>query len=149
MCPLLIIIGCAWRHMPFRAKFTFVVVSILDTIYYGEYPNASFLFFSPFSKDSLKYAPGGKISKNGPLSWRHSCRRQDITAWRQGQWRHDPAVVALTWQGAWRYGSWRQALAPRTHVLAIPSPPESFSFSFSHSSVFSFVHFGQPLQSTY
>jgi hypothetical protein len=38
-------------------------------------------FFKPFfPKDSLKYAPGENISKNRPLSWRHSRRRKDITA---------------------------------------------------------------------
>jgi hypothetical protein len=73
---------------------------------------AARLFLSPFPKDSLKYAPCGKISKNRPLSLCHSRRRQDITTWRQGHWRQDPAVVALTWQGAWRHRHWRFALAP-------------------------------------
>jgi hypothetical protein len=88
-----------------------------------------FCFLALFSKDSLKYAPCGKISKNGPFSWRHSRRRQAIMAWRQALWRQDPAdvaMVAMTWQcmapwilapciganviGAmpWRHRSWRQ-----------------------------------------
>jgi hypothetical protein len=46
-----------------------------------------FCFLALFAKDSLKYAPGGKISKNGPFSWRHSRRCQDITAWTLPPWR--------------------------------------------------------------
>jgi hypothetical protein len=54
----------------------------------------SFLFFLPlFSKDSLKYAPGEKILKNGPSAWRHRPWRQDITAWRHLPWRQDGVDV--------------------------------------------------------
>jgi hypothetical protein len=53
-----------------------------------------FVFLTFFSKDSLKYTPCGKISKNGPFAWRHSRWRQAITAWRHHLWRQDTADVA-------------------------------------------------------
>jgi hypothetical protein len=43
----------------------------------------SFMIFSPFSKDFLKYASDGKISENGIRAGRHPRWRQDNTAWRR------------------------------------------------------------------
>jgi hypothetical protein len=95
----------AWQSTDWAAVGTFFLAGH-DRIARGQ---TFFLFLALFAKDSLKYASDGKISKNGPFSWRHSRWRQDITAWRLGHWRHDLAAVAVTWQGAWRHGSWRHA----------------------------------------
>jgi hypothetical protein len=77
-----------------------------------------FYFLALFLKDSLKYAFGGKILKNRPLSCRHGRRRQGNTAWRQSNWRQDLNV--WRWRGR-VLAPW--SLAPRLGATLIGTKP--------------------------
>ena len=74
------------------------------------WPN--FLFLAIFWKKIHKYAPGGKISKSGPLARRHRCWRRANTSRRQRPWRRAlrlEANVEVTWQEARRQSLWCRA----------------------------------------
>jgi hypothetical protein len=75
------------------------------------------LFLALFSKDSLKYAPSGMLSKNRLSAWHHRRWRQGYTARRQPYWRQDHCVdtcMELTWRVSWRHYHWRQVWRHRS-----------------------------------
>jgi hypothetical protein len=108
----------------------------------------SFLFFCPFFERFSQICPLRKDFKKWTLRLAPSTMAPRYNGMAPSSLA--PRHRRRGHRGIRRGSSWRQGLAPRTHILANPLfLPESFSFSYSFSSGFSFGHFGQPLQSTY